>query len=174
ASGRERVTTFLGERSTKYGANAVLYSVLFTGIIAMGNFLAVRYNWRWDTSEAKVFSLSPQSAEVVRDLEQELELLAFVEGGANPQLADLLQSYAYESDRVRFELIDPDRRPELAERYSIQNYNTVRVAYGDDSSLVTEPTEEKLTNAILKITQAEQKTVCFVEGHGEPDPDDVE
>jgi ABC-type uncharacterized transport system involved in gliding motility auxiliary subunit len=174
ASGRERVTTFLGERSTKYGANAILYSVLFTGIIAMGNFIAVRYNWRWDASEAKVFSLSPQSTQVVRDLEKELELLAFVEGGSNAPLADLLQSYAYESDRVSFQMIDPDRRPELAERYSIQSYDTVRVAYGDQSSLVTEPSEEKLTNAILKISQAEQKTVCFVEGHGEPDPDEVE
>lgn len=174
ASGRERVTTFLGERSTKYGANAILYSVLFTGIIAMGNFIAVRYNWRWDASEAKVFSLSPQSAQVVRDLEKELELLAFVEGGSNPALADLLQSYAYESDKVSFQMIDPDRRPELAERYSIQSYGTVRVGYGDQSSLVTEASEEKLTNAILKISQAEQKEVCFVEGHGEPDPDQVE
>lgn len=174
ASGRERVTTFLGERSTKYGANAILYSVLFTGIVAMGNFLAVRYHWRWDASEAKVFSLSPQSTQVVRDLDKELELLAFVEGGKNDPLRDLLQSYAYESDKVSFQMIDPDRRPELAERYSIQNYNTVRVGYGEQSSLVTEPSEEKLTNAILKITQAEQKIVCFVEGHGEPDPDDVE
>ena len=40
ASARDSLGTFLGERSTKFGANAALYSVLFIGILLMVNFLA--------------------------------------------------------------------------------------------------------------------------------------
>ncbi|MGH7804575.1 MAG: DUF7088 domain-containing protein, partial [Candidatus Binatia bacterium] len=149
ASGKERVTSFLGERSTKYGANAILYSTLFVGIVAMANFLAVRYSARVDTSEAKVFSLSPQSAAVLKELEKDLEIIAFVEGGSNPALDDLLKSYAHESAKLKYQIVDPDKRPELAEKYAIQNYNTVRVAYGDQSTIVDEPSEEKITNAVI-------------------------
>jgi ABC-type uncharacterized transport system involved in gliding motility auxiliary subunit len=174
AAGRERLTSFLGERSTKYGANAILYSALFVGIVAMANFLAVRYSRRIDTSEANVFSLSPQSTAVVKDLDKPLEVMAFLEGGSNALVDDLLKSYAYESDKVSYQIVDPDKRPELAEKFAIQNYNTVRVAYGDQSTIVDEPSEEKITNAIIKVTQAKKKTVCIVEGHGEPDAEDVE
>jgi ABC-type uncharacterized transport system involved in gliding motility auxiliary subunit len=174
ASGRERLTSFLGERSTKYGANAILYSALFVGIVAMANFLSVRYSARVDTSEAKVFSLSPQSTAVVKDLGKELEIMAFVEGGSNPGLDDLLKTYARESANVRYQIVDPDKRPELAEKYAIQNYNTVRIAYGEQSTIIDEPSEEKITNAIIKVTQAKKKAVCLVEGHGEPDAEDVE
>ncbi len=31
---RENLTTFLGERSTKYGANAVVYSLIFLAVAA--------------------------------------------------------------------------------------------------------------------------------------------
>ena len=174
AAGRETVGAFLGERSTRYGANAILYSVLFVGILVMANVLAARYSVRWDTTEADVYSLSPQSAQLVKDLDGELDLLAFVEGGIDPALRDLFESYAHESKRVSYRLVDPDKSPDLAERYNVTTYNTVRVAYGEQATLVTQPSEESITNAIVKVTQGEKKTICLVEGHGEPGADDLE
>ncbi|MGH7820733.1 MAG: GldG family protein, partial [Candidatus Binatia bacterium] len=173
ASGRETLRAFVGERSTRYGANAIVYSSLFVGIIVMANFLASRYNARFDATEANVYSLSPQSAQVVKDLDQELDMIGFVEGGSDPALEDLFKSYA-EAPNVKTRLVDPDKSPDLAERYNITAYNTVRVAYGEQSTLVTKPDEESITNAIIKVTQEKKKTICLVEGHGEPDSDDVE
>ncbi|MGH7856452.1 MAG: GldG family protein [Candidatus Binatia bacterium] len=174
ASGRQTLGAFLGERSTRYGANAIVYSSLFVGIVVMANFLASRYNARFDTTEAKVYSLSDQSAQVVKGLDQELEMIAFIEGGSDPVLEDLFKSYAHESPKLKYQLVDPDRSPDLAERYNITAYNTVRVAYGEQSTLVNKPDEESITNAIIKVTQSKKKTICLVEGHGEPDSDDVE
>ncbi len=68
ASARESLGTFLGERSTKFGANAALYSVLFLGILVMANFLSARHFKRIDTTEAGVYSLSPLSAKYVKEL----------------------------------------------------------------------------------------------------------
>ncbi len=173
-SGRASLRAFVGERSTKYGANAALYSILFVGVVVMGNFLSARHSGRLDTSEAKVFSLSPQSVKLVRELSGEVEMIAFVEGGKDPVLEDLFKSYAHESSKIKFEMVDPDKSPDLAEKYKISTYNTVRVAYGEQSTLVNKPDEEGLTNAIVKVTQTGKKTLCLVEGHGEPDIDDTE
>lgn len=173
-SGRASLRAFLGERSTKYGANAALYSLLFVGVVVMGNFLSARHSTRIDTTEAKVFSLSPQSAKVARELPGEVEMIAFVEGGKDPVLDDLFKTYAHESPKIKVEMVDPDKSPDLAEKYKIGTYNTVRVAYGEQSTLVNKPDEEALTNAIVKVTQSTKKTLCVVEGHGEPDIEDVE
>lgn len=174
STGIENLRTFLGERSTRYGTNTVVASLLFIAILVVLNVLAYRHHHRFDLTSEKVFSLSPQSAQLLQGLTQDLKLEAFVEGGSNPELEDLLRNYREASDKVSYRLIDPDREPELAERYGIKAYNTVRVQYGEASSQVTQPSEENLTNAIIKITRTGTRTVCVVEGHGEPELDDRE
>jgi ABC-type uncharacterized transport system involved in gliding motility auxiliary subunit len=174
SSGLENLRTFLGERSTKFGTSALVASLFFIGILASLNYISLRHHHRFDLTEAGVFSLSPQSVQVVKALDKDLHIQAFVEGGSDPELRDLLDSYRYASPKVSFELLDPDRQPDLAERYGISAYNTVRLEYGNNSTTVTQPNEETITNAIIKVTRASQQTVCFVEGHGEPDIDDTE
>jgi ABC-type uncharacterized transport system involved in gliding motility auxiliary subunit len=175
SAGMENLRTFLGERSTKYGTSAVLASVFFIGILTALNYLGTRYHHRFDLTEASVYSLSPQSKSIVQSLDRDLEIQAFLEGGANPEVTDLLDSYRYASPHVKVETIDPDRKPELAEKYNITAYNTVRLAYGEGATtMVSQPSEETITNAIIKVTRTSRQVVCAVEGHGEPDTDDVE
>ena len=174
SAGLENVRSVLSERSTRYGANVVLGSVAFLAVLVLVNYLSARHSRRFDLTEQGVYSLSPQSISVVKNLQEDLQLQAFVEGGINPPLRDLLESYGYSSPRVKFDMIDPDRQPELAERHKITAYNTVRLEYGKESTTVSQPSEETITNAIIKVTRTTRKTVCVIEGHGEPDVDDVE
>ena len=174
ASARDSFGAFFGERSTRFGANAALYSVLFIGILVMVNFLAARHFKRFDTTEAGVYSLSPLSAKYVKELNQDLDLQAFVEMGKDPGIEELFKSYAEESGHVKYQMVDPDKSPDLAQKYNITTYGTIRVAYGDQSTLVTKGNEESITNAIVKVTHSTKKTLCLVEGHGEPDAADME
>ncbi|MDX2168496.1 MAG: Gldg family protein [Deltaproteobacteria bacterium] len=174
SSGLESLQTFLGERSTKYGTSTIIGSLIFFAILTLLNFLAYRHNAHFDLTSDQVFSLSPQSTQVLQGLKEPLSFEAFVEGGVSPDLADLLKNYQAASDKVTYRLIDPDREPELTEKYGIKAYNTVRLAYGAASSQVTQPSEENLTNALIKLTRSASQTVCVLEGHGEPDIDDKE
>src|ERR1044072_5383130 len=96
ASARESLGTFLGERSTKFGANAALYSLLFVGILAMANFLAARHFKRFDTTEPGVYGLSPLSSKYVKELDKDVELTCFFETGRDPATEELFKSYAQE------------------------------------------------------------------------------
>jgi len=173
-TGLENLRSFVGERSTRYGTSAVLASLIFFAILVLVNFLAYRHHRRFDLSSEKVYSLSPQSVQVLNGLNTGLTMDAFVEGGTNPELDDLLKNYSTASSKVTYRLIDPDREPELTERYGVKAYNTVRIAYGDASNQVTQPTEENITNALIKLTRTGKQVVCVIEGHGEPDIDDKE
>jgi len=174
STGLENLRAFLGERSTKYGTSTVLASLIFIAILGILNYLAYREHHRFDLTSERVYSLSPQSVQVLSGLTNDLRMEAFVEGGANPELDDLLKNYGAASNTVSYRLIDPDREPELTERYGVKSFNTVRIAYGEASSQVTQPTEETLSNAIIKLTRSGRQVACVIEGHGEPDIEDKE
>ncbi len=173
SAGLEQLRTVVSERSTKYGVNVLVGSLAFLAALALVNYLSIRHHRRFDLTEQGVFSLSPQSTSVVKALQQDLNIQAFVEGGVNPELRDLFESYTYASNKVKYQMIDPDKQPELAEKFRISTYNTVRLEYGQESTTITQPTEETVTNAIIKVTRPTRKMICFIEGHGEPEIDEA-
>src|SRR5262249_13682385 len=131
-----------------------------------------RYNRRFDLSESGVFSLSPQAQGVLAGLDGDLELQAFLEGGHDTQIESILDSFSNASPKVKAKRIDPDKDPDLAEKYGVRAYRTVRVAFKDQATTVSQPSEESITNAVIKVTRQKKENVCFVEGAGEPNIDD--
>ena len=164
----------LRRRSTRSGIHSVSYSLIFLGLLVMIVYLSTRrdYRYRWDLTEAKIFSLSPQSAKVIAELEEDLEIFAFFERGKNRIVSDRIKSYTTLSPRIKFHAIDPDLHPEMARRFNIRQVNTLHLSYGKDSTNLTETTEEAITNAIIKLTRSGEQNVYFVTGHGEPKIDD--
>jgi ABC-type uncharacterized transport system involved in gliding motility auxiliary subunit len=175
-SSRESLGTVLGSRTTRYGANALVYSLGFIALVVAINYLANRHDRRFDTTQEKVFSLSTQSTNIVKNLSRPLKFYGFFQGGQNQKALDLYESYAYASPKVTYEMVDPDKHPELAERFKVTTMGTTRVQYGGadskDGANVTELSEENLTNAIIKVAKGSKKVVDFLDGEGEGDPDD--
>jgi ABC-type uncharacterized transport system involved in gliding motility auxiliary subunit len=172
-----RLGEMAGSRSTRYGANAVLYTGAFIGLLIAINYVAARYPRQFDLTSEKVFSLSPQSLNAVKNLKQPLKIYGFVQEGRSTTAEALYQEYSYASPKISYELVDPNRHPELAERFKVTTMNTTHLQYGGgrgEGTNVTDMTEEAITNGILKVTSAGSKEVCFLTGEGEADPDDAE
>jgi hypothetical protein len=64
---------------------------------------------------------------------------------------------------------DPDRSPGLARRYGVESYGTLVVQSGDKSEKVLDADEDRLTNALVKVTRSGKPVVYVVKGHGERD-----
>jgi ABC-type uncharacterized transport system involved in gliding motility auxiliary subunit len=177
SAGWSEVGTFVGQRSTRYGANAIVYSIIFVLILIAVNYISNQHHSRVDMSANKIYSLSSQSTNVVKNLKKPLKLYGFFQGGDNPAARQLYEEYAYASPKLTFQMVDPDRNPELAERYKVSALGTTHLQYGGDEggegTNLTEPTEENLTNAILRVSKAGKKSLYFLDGHGEGDPDDA-
>ena len=170
--GHGSVADFIGRRSTRFGVNSIVYTVLIIALLAMINFLGARYNHRFDFSENAVNSLSQQSKTVAEAVEDTVSLDAFVDGGNDDVLKELLSAYRYRNDKIHYRIIDPQVSPVLAEQAGISRVPAIRVASAERSVLLTKMDEESLTNAIYRVTAAERKKVYFVEGHGEASIDE--
>lgn len=170
--GSGSLSEFLRQRSTKYGFNALVYSLVFLALFVMINFLGVRYHKRFDVSTTGVNSLSEQSRKILAGLTDPVEIDAFVEDGRDTVLEELLGAYQYESERIQVRVLDPQLRPELAQEAGITQVPTLRIRMSERSTLVTNTDEESITNGIHRVSKSARKKVYFTEGHGEPAIDD--
>lgn len=169
---RERMSSGEARRAGRYGSSAILGTLLAIGILGMLGFLATRYSKRFDWSEAGVHTLSDQSQKVLAGLESDVEVLALVAKVNDKPMRELLDKYAHASPRFKVEYADPNVRPGLLEQYGITpdelgEGGLVRIAIGGDAVKVSELNEDKITNAMVKLTRTGQKLVYFLEGHGE-------
>ena len=96
-------------------SNALMYSVLVVGIVVVVNLLGTRVFGRLDLTENKVYTLSPASKDVVRNLGDYFTIKAYISKDLPPELAnvsryvrDLLDEYrTYSKGKLRFEAADP-------------------------------------------------------------------
>ena len=162
---RESVTG----RKTQYATNTIVYTVLTLTVIGFVNYLGAQHEWRFDATEAGMFSLADQTETLLDGLDQDIEILAFFRENESAAAQSLLENYAAGSNRLSFQMIDPDKRPELAQQYEVTQYGTLVLASDDDSTRITELSEEALTNAMIRFMSAETQRIYFITGHGEPD-----
>jgi ABC-type uncharacterized transport system involved in gliding motility auxiliary subunit len=168
---RERMGSGEAKRAGKYGTSAVLSTVLAIAILGMLGYLATWKTVRWDWSEGQVHSLTTQSVGVLEGLDQDVEVVALFPALDVQPVRDLLDRYTYVSDRFQVLYADPNERPELLDRFAISSEDLgqglVRISLGAESVNVQEVTEEKITNAMVKLTRTGVKKVYFLEGHNE-------
>jgi ABC-type uncharacterized transport system involved in gliding motility auxiliary subunit len=163
---------FFGARTTRYGLNAAVMILLVLGVTTIVQALSYQHSWRWDLTETKRFSLSPQTVQLLRNLKTDVSALGFfrVDQPGKRVAEDLLKQYArYANGRFTWRILDPDREPALARKYGIETYGTTVLEAGAKSEKVNEPDEEKLTNALVKVTRTGKHVVYVVQGHGEPE-----
>jgi ABC-type uncharacterized transport system involved in gliding motility auxiliary subunit len=155
--------------------NTALGSVLFCGILVLVGLIGQRHPVRLDLTESKRYSISEQSRKILRSLEEDVHITAFFQEATRErsQARRLLETYRYHSDRIHYQLIDPDRHPSLARRYNIRSYGTLVLEGSDKSQTVHTADEQSITNAILKLAQEENRVVYLLSGHGERDMGDV-
>ena len=91
--GFSRAGSALSGRAARFGANAVLYSVIAIGLVVVANILISKNDKRWDVTEAGVYSLSEKSVNIVQDLKGELKLVAL--DAPQAQMALYYQSIGY-------------------------------------------------------------------------------
>jgi gliding motility-associatede transport system auxiliary component len=155
------------KRSLQYGSNILVQIVIVTGIVALLAFITTRQHLRTDWTEDKLYSLADQSEKIISGLDKEVNIIAFFRENEQKGAQDLLDEYAFDSDYISIEFVDPDENPQLAKQYQVKQYNSLIVECGAKKETVQELSEANLTNAIMKVTRDVEKTVYFLTGHGE-------
>ena len=165
-------STWIKARQTKYAAYATLYILVVVAIATVGNVLADRYNKTYDATANKRYSLSDQTAKIVKGLKQDATITYFNQTKDFREGKDLLDQYANLSPKIHVKYVDPDKDPQLAREAGIRNLGTAVVQVGAKQEEAKSMNEEGVTGAFIRDLKSGTRTVCFVSGSGERQIDD--
>src|ERR1700758_1126895 len=158
---------WLRARQTKYVAYATVYILVIVAAVAVANVLADRYNKSYDTTSNKRYSLSDQTAKIVKGLKQGATITYFDQSTRFRHAKDTLDQYANLSNKLHVEYVDPDKKPELTREAGVKNYGTTVVQIGTKKAEANSLTESDITGAFIRDLKNNTRTVCFVSGSGE-------
>ena len=184
-------------RRGRYSTNTAIMVAAFLGIAAVVNFLGFENRERVDVTATDQFSLAPRTEELLKNLDQTIEVRAFfvpprtadeelllnlIEG----QTDDMLREFAVRNNKFSYEFIDPIIDPLIAREYGVSRYpslvfesreSTKRHQVAPSPVLVPDPAtglptpvmelEQQFVTALLIVTGQEQKQVYFLTGHDE-------
>jgi len=163
---------WLKARQTRYAAYAAAYIVIVIAAVVVANVLADRYNKSYDSTANKRYSLSDQTAKIVKGLKQNATITYFNQSTRFRDGKDLLEQYANLSPKVQVKYVDPDKDPQLAREAGIRSLGTAVVQVGDKKEEAKSMTEEGITGAFIRDLKSNTRTVCFTSGSGEHQLDD--
>jgi ABC-type uncharacterized transport system involved in gliding motility auxiliary subunit len=152
------------------GANSVVIIGLVAAVLIVVNALAAHREVRWDWSETHRFTLAPQTLDLLKQLDHEVTIYAFVQEASDEgrRGKDLLETYRAQSPKVRFHVLDPDQHPAQAKEFGVNQYGTVVVTTASGrQARGTAITESEVTGALLRALRERGQAVYFLEGHGE-------
>ncbi|HET8937345.1 MAG TPA: GldG family protein [Polyangiales bacterium] len=104
---------------------ASVTSIALLAILAMVNYLAFRHYKRFDWTSQGIYTLSPKSQAVLRELDKSVDIYVFLSRGESGFLStdELLKRYSAASQNIKLRYVDPDREASqfklLAQRFGI-------------------------------------------------------
>src|SRR3954470_12462141 len=121
---------WLKARRTRYVAYATIYVLVVIAAVVVANVLADRYNKSFDATSNKRYSLSEQTAKIVKGLKQDAKITYFNQSTRFFEGKDLLEEYKNLSSNVKVQYVDPDKDPQQAREAGIRSFGTAIVQIG--------------------------------------------
>lgn len=150
-----------------------LFTIGVVGILLCLAWLSLRFPWRVDMSEGGKYSLSKSTLAMLDQLDKPVQVTFF----ADPMMretVDLYQLMAARTPKISVEVFDPTISPAQARLMGVQFAGTAVLRSEGRKMLVNGPNETDIANGILRVSRATTQRICFLDGHGEPDPFSME
>lgn len=185
---------FFPDKQVRYGTLTTLITAAVIAIIILLNMsltsLEGSMGWKWDVTKNKLYSLSSQTTDGLKRLDQTIYIYSLYETGKQDmRVAAILSRYKTSSKWIQYTNIDPIKNPRLVEKFDKEQTGmepgTIIVSdkdgkrfkrlnpselYGYDMQMqmtTNIQVEPKVTGAILFITSGITPRVYFLQGHEE-------
>src|SRR5262245_52220716 len=163
----------LGSLLRRRRGEIALFTVGVIGVLMALAYLSVRYPFRFDLSTEHRFSLSAPTVTMLQRLERPIHIVFF----HDPMMRETVELYeliARQNKLVTVEFYDPMINPAQARMLGVNFAGTAVLESQGRRLQVNGGSETDIANGILRVSQGATQRVCFLDGHGEPDPFSLE
>jgi hypothetical protein len=159
-----------GTRRARQGAGALASIAVAVGIVLLMNFLAARYNERFDLTRSRAFSLHPATERVLRTLPEGVEVVGFFPQSDRTTFRLVrvqFETFAAEQPKLKLTVADPNQQPDLYARLGRPGSRVTVVHRGDRRVVFPGFEEADLAAALLEVGREQAKVLYWVIGHEE-------
>jgi gliding motility-associatede transport system auxiliary component len=161
----------MASKKTQRAANfaqAAVYTLIILAILGVANFLANRYNKSYDSTANKRYTLSDQTAKIIKNLKGDLTIQYWDQPSGFANAEGLFDRYKGLSPKVNVEYEDVDKNRTQAIAAGVKSpLPNIFVKVGNKTELAKSLTEEDVTGAMVRALKGGDRTVCFTSGYGE-------
>lgn len=167
----QRLREFLAGRQARHGSNALIMLIAFILILVVINVIVYKNPAQWDWTEGKQNTLARETIDTLKALPASVHAIGFFTTRAsNSSTLDLFTKIEVKSNgKFTYEFVDPEANPAKAQQYKITQDASVVLVMQNRQELLTNPTEQEFTNALVRLMNPGQRVVYFLTGHGERD-----
>ena len=167
----QRIREFLTGRQARRGSNAIVMLIAFILILIVVNIIVYQNPITWDWTEGKQNTLATETIDTLNALPAPVHAIAFfTTRSSKTSVQELFTKVTTKSNgKFSYEFIDPETNPTKAVQYKITQDASVVLVLKDHQEVVTNPTEQDFTNALVRLMNPGQHVIYFLIGHGERD-----
>ena len=173
AVGMIRLRSQLAAMLRRRRAEIALGTLGVVGVLIAIAYLSVRYSFRFDLTSAGLYSLSEPTITMLKRLDKPVHIVFFHDPMMR-ETVELYQLMARQNKLLSVEFYDPMINPAQARMLSVNFAGTAVLESQGRRLQVNGGSESDIANGILRISQGATQLVCFLDGHGEPDPFSLE
>ena len=170
---RNGFKSLLARKGTKYGTSSSIVLILgISSIVAVAVLTSrPRFDKSYDVTKDKLNTLSDQSLKTIENLnKQKAEIKGtayFLDDAEEHKFRDLIDLYLKRNAKIDLEYVNLKKDPTRAMADKITSGNTVIFKLATQENRLSTFTEEKVTNALLKLLKSKTRKIYFTTGHGE-------
>jgi hypothetical protein len=171
--GAAGLRTELAAIARRRRAEIALFTLGVIGILMAIAYLSVRYPVRFDLTSTGAFSLSAPTITMLKRLDRPVHI-AFFHDPMMRETVELYQLIAAQTPQISVEFHDPMINPAQARLRGVNFAGTAVMESEGRRLQVNSSSETDIANGILRVSRSATQLLCFLDGHGEPDPFSLE
>ncbi len=153
----------------------IIFMLLFLTSIILIAWLTNRYSLQFDWTAGGRNTLSNASIELVKRMPGPITITAFATDSelvpVRKTIREVLGRYQLYKDDIKLSFVDPNTAPDQTRELDIRVDGELVVDYQGRTEHIQQLNEEIITNTLQRLLRSGERSLIFITGHGERQPD---
>jgi len=147
----------------------ILLLLCAAGLLA---WLSSQHSMQFDWTANRRNTLSHSSIELLRALKHPVNVNVYTQDddAVHTAVDEIMKRYQRFKSDFHYRLLNPDIDIERAQQDQISAYGQYIISYNGHRETVTSLSENAISSALLRLSRSGDKTLVFLTGHGERNP----